>query len=139
MTDHDQEKEKEREYSGDVHVLDSSNSTAERKYEGSEVVGATDKIASKVKSAIFGKPGDSVDTLPEAVRVSNNIRTVLLGLFVLIGFIVLVFAVFTASVGPDLARTAAGVFMAAIIAAIIGAFALLGIVLYPIRVENKTK
>jgi hypothetical protein len=130
-----QDQEKEREHTAEGHVLDGSS--AAEKYENSDGIGTKERIAGKIKSVVLGKPEKNVVTLPEAVRVSNNIRTILLGLFTLIGFIVLVFAIFTASVDADLAQTAAGVFMAALIAAIVGAFALLGIVLYPIRVENK--
>jgi hypothetical protein len=130
-----QDQEKEREHTAEGHVLDSSS--AAEKYENSDGIGTKERVAGKIKSVVLGKPEKNVVTLPEAVRVSNNIRTILLGLFTLIGFIVLVFAIFTASVGADLAQTAASVFMAALIAAIVGAFALLGIVLYPIRVENK--
>jgi uncharacterized membrane protein len=130
-----QDQEKEREYTPESHVLE--DSSAAEKYEYSDGIGTKERIAGKIKSVVLGKPEKNVVTLPEAVRVSNNIRTILLGLFTLIGFIVLVFAIFTASVNADLAQTAAGVFLAALIAAIVGAFALLGIVLYPIRVENK--
>jgi uncharacterized membrane protein YdcZ (DUF606 family) len=62
-----------------------------------------------------------------------------MSLFVLIGFIVLVFAIFNASVSTELAQTATIVFMAALITAIVGAFALLGIVVYQIRDENKVR
>ena len=132
-----QDQEKGREPTAEGHVLD--DSSAAEKYENSGGIGTKERIAGKIKSVVLGKPEMNVVTLPEAVRVSNNIRTILLGLFTLIGFIVLIFAIFTASVDADLAQTAAGVFLAALIAAIVGAFALLGIVLYPIRVENRTQ
>jgi hypothetical protein len=132
MANQDQDKKGEV---AEGHILDSSS--AAEKYESSNEIGTKEKVAGKIKQVIFGNQEKNVVTLPEAVRVSNNIRTILLGLFTLIGFIVLVFAIFTASVDTDLAQTAAGVFMAALIAAIVGAFALLGIVLYPIRMENK--
>jgi|SRR5215212_6537319 uncharacterized membrane protein len=72
--------------------------------------------------------------LSESARVSNNVRTVILGLFVLIGFIVLVFAVFTASVGGQLNQVqfANSVF----VAAIVGAFTLVGVIVYQIRGGN---
>ena len=130
-----QDQEKEREYTAEGHVLDDTSAT--EKYEYSDGIGTKGRIVGKIKSVVLGGPEKNIVTLPEAVRVSNNIRTILLGLFTLIGFIVLVFAIFTASVDADLARTAASVFMAALIAAIVGAFALLGIVLYPIREKNK--
>jgi hypothetical protein len=72
--------------------------------------------------------------LSESTRVSNNVRTVILGLFILIGFIILVFAVFTASVGAQLDQVqfANSVF----IAAIVGAFTLVGLIVSQIRGSN---
>lgn len=49
------------------------------------------------------------------------------------------FAIFAASVTVELAQTATGIFMVALIAAIIGAFALFGVVVYQIRGENKVQ
>ena len=62
-----------------------------------------------------------------------------MGLFALIGFIILVYAIFTASVTVELAHIATSVFMAAFIAAIVGAFTLFGVVVYQIRGEYRTK
>jgi hypothetical protein len=137
-----QEKEGERT-NGDSHVLGSDGTNAEAGGYHNDKIRPTpptkERIAGKIKSMVLGEPeGENIGTLPLAVRISNNIRTILLSLFTLIGFIVLVYAVFTASVGAELAQTAATVFMAALIAAIIGAFALLGVVLYPIRGQSKT-
>ena len=72
--------------------------------------------------------------LSESARISNNVRTVILGLFALIGFIILVFAVFTASIGAQLDQVqfANSVF----IAAIVGAFTLVGVIVYQIRGSN---
>jgi len=78
-------------------------------------------------------------SLSESIRISNNIRMILLGLFALIGFIILVFAIFTASVSVELAQIATSVFMAAFIAAIVGAFTLFGVVVYQIRGEYRTR
>jgi ABC-type transport system involved in cytochrome c biogenesis permease subunit len=66
--------------------------------------------------------------------VSNNVRTVILGLFVLIGFIILVFAVFTAIVWGQLNQVqfANSIF----VAAIVGAFTLVGVIVYQIRGGN---
>jgi amino acid transporter len=74
------------------------------------------------------------NNLSESARVSNNVRTVILGLFVLIGFIILVFAAFTAGVGDQLNQVqfANSVF----IAAIVGAFTLVGVIIYQIRGGN---
>jgi hypothetical protein len=57
----------------------------------------------------------------------------------LIGFITLVFAIFTAIVSVELAQIVTSVFMAAFIAAIVGAFTLFGVVVYQIRWESKAK
>ena len=64
---------------------------------------------------------------------------ILLGLFALIGFIILVFAIFTASVSVELAQIATSVFMAAFIAAIVGAFTLFGVVVYQIRGDYRAR
>jgi hypothetical protein len=80
--------------------------------------GIKDKIVGKISSITTGRlREDNSINLSESARVSNNIRTVILGLFVLIGFIVLVFAVFTASVGGQLNQVqfANSVFVAAIV------------------------
>jgi hypothetical protein len=60
--------------------------------------GIKDKIVGKISSTTTGKSQEENNiNLSESARVSNNVRTVILGLFALIGFIILVFAVFTAS------------------------------------------
>ncbi|HKG30869.1 MAG TPA: hypothetical protein VKA91_06325 [Nitrososphaeraceae archaeon] len=96
--------------------------------------GLKDKIVGKISSTM-GKSneGNSV-ALSESARISNNVRSVILGLFALIGFIILVFAVFTASVGAQLNQVqfANSVF----IAAIVGAFTLVGVIVYQIRGGN---
>jgi|SRR5215208_3643279 hypothetical protein len=101
---------------------DKSNSSPSAKTKGIK-----DKIAGKISTTI-GKSKE--ENLSESARVSNNVRTVILGLFALIGFIVLVFAVFTASVGAQLDQVqfANSVF----IAAIVGAFTLVGVIVYQI-------
>ena len=78
---------------------------------------------------------DMNNNLSESARVSNNVRTVILGLFALIGFIILVFAVFTAGLGGQLNQVqfANSVF----IAAIVGAFTLVGVIVYQIRGGNE--
>jgi uncharacterized membrane protein YcjF (UPF0283 family) len=100
--------------------------------------GFKNQIMRKITSTLNEAEENNI-SLPEAVRISNNVRKILMALFLLIGFIVLVFAVFAASVTVELAQTATGVFMVALIAAIIGAFALIGVVVYQIRGENKVQ
>lgn len=91
--------------------------------------GNIDKIVGKISTQ-----QDMNNNLSESARVTNNIRTVILGLFALIGFIILVFAVFTAGVSSQLNQVqfANSVF----IAAIVGAFTLVGVIVYQIRGGN---
>jgi hypothetical protein len=97
--------------------------------------GVKDKIVGKISSTAMGKSQEENNVnLSESTRVSNNVRTVILGLFILIAFIILVFAVFTASVGAQLDQVqfANSVF----IVAIVGAFTLVGVIMYQIRGSN---
>jgi hypothetical protein len=93
--------------------------------------GIKDKIVGKITSTTTGKPQEGNVNLSESTRVSNNVRTIILGLFALIGFIILVFAVFTASIGAQLDQVqfANSVF----VAAIVGAFTLIGVIVHQIR------
>jgi hypothetical protein len=93
--------------------------------------GIKDKIVGKISSTMGKSQEDNNVNLSESSRVSNNVRIVILALFALIGFIILVFAVFTASVGAQLDQVqfANSVF----IAAIVGAFTLVGVIVYQIR------
>jgi hypothetical protein len=93
--------------------------------------GMKDKIVGKISSTMGKSQEDNNVNLSESARVSNNVRIVILALFALIGFIILVFAVFTASVGAQLDQVqfANSVF----IAAIVGAFTLVGVIVYQIR------
>ena len=133
MTD----QEKPKEITEEQHHYSDSNDPSNGS-ESASISGFKDKFVGKITSTLDNSKENNV-SLPEAVRISNNIRTILMGLFILIGFIVLVFAVFAASVTVELAQTATGVFMVALIAAIIGAFALFGVVVYQIRGENKVQ
>ena len=92
-----------------------------------------DKIIGKIATTITMDESEEDTNLSESVRISNNARKILLGLFALIGFIILVFAVFTASVGVELVQVANSVF----VAAIVGAFTLVGVIVYQIRGSGK--
>ena len=126
----DQERNEENRVKGYYEDTTNTNNNRSSKDEGLK-----DKIVGKISSTTMGKSkeGNSV-ALSESARVSNNVRTVILGLFALIGFIILVFAVFTASVGAQLNQVqfANSVF----IAAIVGAFTLVGVIVYQIRGGN---
>ena len=100
--------------------------------EASESTSFKDKIVERVAKAI-NEPAIRDASHTDSVTVSNNIRTILMGLFTLIGFIILVFAIFSAIVGVDLAQTATSVFLAVLIAAIVGTFALFAFFIYQVR------
>jgi hypothetical protein len=126
----DQERNEENRVKGYYEDTTNTNNNKSSRDEGLK-----DKIVGKISSTTMGKSkeGNSV-ALSESARVSNNVRTVILGLFALVGFIILVFAVFTASVGAQLNQIqfANSVF----IAAIVGAFTLVGVIVYQIRGGN---
>ena len=123
----------EKEKNNTKESIDSNN-----KSDSSGLTNIKDKIVGKITSATIGEPEkDGNSYLSESARISNNIRTILLSLFALIGFVVLVFAIFAASVTVELARIATSVFLVAFIAAIVGAFTLLGVVVYQIRGETR--
>jgi uncharacterized protein YjbJ (UPF0337 family) len=125
----DQERNEENRVKG--YYEDTTNTNNNK---SSQDEGLKDKFVGKISSAMGkSKEGNSV-ALSESARVSNNVRSVILGLFALIGFIILVFAVFTASVGAQLNQVqfANSVF----IAAIVGAFTLVGVIVYQIRGGN---
>lgn len=63
---------------------------------------------------------------------NNEIQTIVLGLFALIGFIIIVYSIFMGIVGEPLASTANSVF----IAAIIGSFTLVGSIVGTIFLKN---
>lgn len=115
------------------------DSTTSKKSESSGITGFKEKIVGKITGTTGSKLDETDISLSESIRISNNIRMILLGLFALIGFIILVFAIFTASVSVELAQIATSVFMAAFIAAIVGAFTLFGVVVYQIRGEYRTR
>ena len=109
-----------------------SNVNESKSSEASESTSFKDKIVERVAKAI-NEPAIRDASYTDSVRVSNNIRTILMGLFTLIGFIILVFAIFSAIVGVDLAQTATIVFLTALIAAIVGTFALFAFFIYQVR------
>jgi uncharacterized membrane protein len=125
----------EKEKNNTKESIDSNN-----KSDSSGLTNIKDKIVGKITSTTIGKPEkEDNSSLSESARISNNIRTILLSLFALIGFVVLVFAIFAASVTVELARIATSVFLVAFIAAIVGAFTLLGVVVYQIRGETRAQ
>jgi len=125
--------EKLNDKTDEQHDFQPSNTS--KKSESSNITNFKDKIVGKFTST----HDENNKSLSESIRISNNNRAILMGLFALIGFIILVYAIFTASVTVELAQIATSVFMAAFIAAIVGAFTLFGVVVYQIRGEYRTK
>jgi len=120
----DYERDKKETLPAETSSDDSAKLTTER------------KVVVVSPSPSRSKSSDNIQ-LSESARISNNVRTILLSLFALIGFIVLVFAIFAASVNVQLAQIAVSAFIVAFIAAIIGAFALFGMVVFQIRGKTK--
>ena len=127
----DQERDKEEDRAKGYHEETSNTDNKSDLSPSARNKDIKDKIVGKISSTTDRLREDNSINLSESARVSNNVRTVILGLFVLIGFIVLVFAVFTASVGGQLNQVqfANSVF----VAAIVGAFTLVGVIVYQIR------
>ena len=79
-----------------------------------------------IKDKIFGKMSEFIgETGTQEKGSSFAIKTIIFGLFALIGFIILVYSIFVAVVGESLASVADTVF----VAAIIGSFTLVGIII----------
>ncbi len=79
-----------------------------------------------IKDKIFGKMSEFMgETGTQEKGSSFAIKTIIFGLFALIGFIILVYSIFVAAVGESLASVADTVF----VAAIIGSFTLVGIII----------
>ena len=77
-----------------------------------------------IKDKIFGKMSEFIgQTGTEEKGSSFAIKSMIFGLFALLGFIILVYSIFVAVVGEPLASIADTVF----VAAIIGSFTLVGI------------
>jgi hypothetical protein len=126
----DQERDKEDRVKGYYEDTNNTNNKSDLS-PSPRNKGIKDKIVGKISTTIGSSQEDNSVNLSESARVSNSVKTVILGLFILIGFIILVFAVFTASMGDQLNQVqfANSVF----IAAIVGAFTLVGVIVYQIR------
>jgi hypothetical protein len=79
-----------------------------------------------IKDKIFGKMSEFIgETGTEEKGSSFAIKSMIFGLFALLGIIILVYSIFVAVVGEPLASIADTVF----VAAIIGSFTLVGIII----------
>ena len=85
-----------------------------------------DKISRKISGFIGGtKSSGDKESLFDS-------KSIIFGLFALIGFIILVYSIFVAAVGEPLASIADTVF----VAAIIGSFTLVGIIISPLFLKK---
>jgi hypothetical protein len=130
----DQERDKEEDSGKSYHEETSNTDNKSDLSPSARNKGIKDKIVGKLSTTTGRLRENNSVNLSESARVSNNVRTVILCLFALIGFIILVFVVFTASIGGQLNQVqfANSVF----IAAIVGAFTLVGVIVYQIRGGN---
>jgi hypothetical protein len=86
-----------------------------------------------IKDKIFGKMSEFIgETRSEEQGSSFAMKSIIFGLFALIGFIILVYSIFVAVVGEPLASIADTVF----VAAIIGSFTLVGIIISPLLLKK---
>ena len=78
-----------------------------------------DKIARKISKVIRGTKSDKDERKTSLFGndPSGNIKSIVLGLFALIGFIIIVYSIFIAVVGKPLASVTGTVFIAVLIAA----------------------
>lgn len=88
----------------------------------------TDRIMHKVS------PGSSRETneYSELERISNNVTKIIISLFLLVGFIVLVTAIFVAVIGNDNGQQAQ-ILGNVFVAAIVGGFTIVGTIIYQVR------
>ncbi len=112
-------KEKENEDMTENSVNNSEEYKIQRKDESIK-----DKIYTKMSEFGGTKSGDKESPF--------NIKSIIFGLFALIGFIILVYSIFVAVVGQPLALTADTVF----VAALIGSFTLVGIIVSPLFLKK---
>jgi hypothetical protein len=118
-----------RTNSGDSISYNNKTENDERAQSGdpSRKTSFTDRIMNKVS------PGSSRGTseYSELERISNNVTRIIISLFLLVGFIVLVTAIFVAVIGNDgqQAQILGNVF----VAAIVGGFTIVGTIIYQVR------
>ena len=104
------------------------NSNTIKESEPSGFTGLKEKVIGKITGTTDITLDESDVYLSESIMMSNNIKMILMGLLALIGFIILVYAIFTASVTVESAQVATSIFITSFIVAIIGAFTLFGVV-----------
>jgi hypothetical protein len=87
-----------------------------------------DKIMNKVSPG----SGRELNEYTEPERISNNVTKIIISLFLLVGFIVLVTAIFVAVIGNDNGQQAQ-ILGNVFVAAIVGGFTIVGTIIYQVR------
>ena len=122
--------------SDDTRTNNAANISYNSKDENEERAQAVDPSKkSSFKDRIMTKvsPGSSRelnDSEPE--RISNNVTKIIISLFLLVGFIVLVTAIFVAVIGNDNGQQAQ-ILGNVFVAAIVGGFTIVGTIIYQVR------
>lgn len=114
-----------------------SNSSKDDKEERAESDDPSRKSSFKERIMNKVSPSSNRETsdLSEPERISNNVTKIIISLFMLVGFIVLVTAIFVATIGDGAndnsqqAQILGNVF----IAAIVGGFTIVGTIIYQVR------
>ena len=115
--------------SNETKITDNNKDEDQAKsYDPSRKSSFTDRFMNRVS------PGSSRETseYSEQERISNNVTKIIISLFLLVGFIVLVTAIFVAVIGNNdgqQAQILGNVF----VAAIVGGFTIVGTIIYQVR------
>jgi len=115
----------------DQHITSEKVNPDERDTKETVMQGKSESI----KDKIFRKMSEFVGGTKSKDKENGSsfdIKSIIFGLFALIGFIILVYSIFVAVVGEPLASIADTVF----IAAIIGSFTLVGIIISPLFLKK---
>jgi hypothetical protein len=97
----------------------------------------TDTISGKISQSLTEAGKEGKNTIRKSFSIgeqndSGGIKSIVLGLFVLIGFIILVYSIFIAAIGEPLASVADTVF----IAALIGSFTLVATIINHLYIKR---
>lgn len=97
----------------------------------------TDTISGKISQSLTDAGKEGKNTIRKSFSIgeqndSGGIKSIVLGLFALIGFIILVYSIFIAAIGEPLASVADTVF----IAALIGSFTLVATIINHLYIKR---
>ena len=97
----------------------------------------TDTISGKISQSLTEAGKEGKNTIRKSFSIgeqndSGDIKSIVLGLFALIGFIILVYSIFIAAIGEPLASVADTVF----IAALIGSFTLVATIINHLYIKR---